>query len=60
MSDPGYADDLAYVGESNSLDSYGKMIGLNISIKKTKVMANFPLIMAFMEKPSNRWASLSN
>ena len=35
--------DIAYVGESNSLDSYGKMIGLNISIKKTKVMANFPI-----------------
>ena len=43
MSDLGYADDIAYVGESNSLDSYGKMIGLNISIKKTKVMANFPI-----------------
>ena len=47
-TDLGYADDLAYLGESeidlqkflNNLHTYGSMIGLQISIKKTKLMTN--------------------
>ena len=48
VTDLGYADDLAYLGESeadiqkflSNFDIYGKMIGLQISIKKTKLMSN--------------------
>ena len=48
ITDLGYADDLAYLGESESdiqkfldnLHTYGSMIGLQISIKKTKLMCN--------------------
>lgn len=48
ITDLGYADDLAYLGESeadmqkflDNLNTYGSMIGLHISIKKTKLMSN--------------------
>ena len=67
ISDLDYVDSLAYIGESkddlqrfiDKLYSFGKMIGLNITIKKTKVMVNFPFSVSFMGKPSNRWTSLS-
>lgn len=36
ISNLGYEDYLPYMAESDSFDSYGKMINFNISIKKTK------------------------
>ena len=67
ISDLVYADDPStYIGDSevdlqrfvDNLDSYNKMIGLNICRKKTK-MAISPSIFALMEKLSNRWRNLS-
>ena len=43
ISNLGYADYLPYMAESDSFDSYGKVIKFNISIKKTKAVASFPV-----------------
>ena len=59
ITDLGYADDLAYLGESeadlqhflNNLDKYGKMIGLQISVKKTKLMSNIGASLNLNNQP---------
>lgn len=51
ISDFVYADDVVYLGESENdiqrfisqLDTYGKMIGLRISTKKTRIISDFPI-----------------
>ena len=59
ISDLVYADDLVDLQRFiDNLDSYNKMIGLNICRKKTK-MAISPSIFALMEKLSNRWINMS-
>ena len=51
IADLCYVDDLASMEESaadlqsfiDKLDCYGKITGLNVSIKKAKVMTDFPI-----------------